>query len=132
MVSSSTARERLLEMQSREYLTDGGVSPLEKRAGARRPAGIIAQEKPAEATVFAAGSTLSRQGAMDKFKAYRIHEIEKKAVARFEDLSLEDSTRARWCAWRIRASTTRRARRDRAGRIIRRFPCVAGSTCRGR
>src|SRR5229473_5909227 len=65
---------------------------------------------------------------MDKFKAYRIHEIEKKAVARFEELSLEDLDKGEVV---IRVAYSSVNYKDAlaatgAGRIVRRFPCVGG------
>ena len=65
---------------------------------------------------------------MGKFKAYRIHEIEKKVVARFEELSLEDLDKGEVV---IRVAYSSVNYKDAlaatgAGRIIRRFPCVGG------
>src|SRR2546422_4444123 len=65
---------------------------------------------------------------MGKFKAYRIHEIEKKAVARFEELSLEDLDKGEVV---VRVAYSSVNYKDAlaatgAGRIIRRFPCVGG------
>src|SRR3977135_27984 len=65
---------------------------------------------------------------MGKFKAYRIREIEKKAVARFEELSLEDLDKGEVV---IRVAYSSVNFKDAlaatgAGRIIRRFPCVGG------
>src|SRR5436309_3331415 len=65
---------------------------------------------------------------MGKFKAYRIHEIEKKVVARFEELSLEDLDKGEVV---IRVAYSGVNYKDAlaatgAGRIIRRFPLVGG------
>ena len=65
---------------------------------------------------------------MGKFKAYRIHEIEKKAVARFEELSLEDLDKGEVV---VRVAYSSVNYKDAlaatgAGKIIRRFPCVGG------
>src|SRR5258708_5564001 len=65
---------------------------------------------------------------MDKFKAYRIREIEKKAVARFEDLSLDDLDPGEVV---VRVAYSSVNYKDAlaatgAGKIIRRFPCVGG------
>src|SRR5437762_11776596 len=65
---------------------------------------------------------------MGKFKAYRIREIEKKAVAGFEELSLEELDRGEVV---IRVAYSAVNYKDAlaatgAGRIIRRFPCVGG------
>jgi len=65
---------------------------------------------------------------MDKFKAYRIHEIEKKAVARFEELGLEDLDKGEVV---VRVAYSSVNYKDAlaatgAGKIIRRFPCVGG------
>jgi len=65
---------------------------------------------------------------MDKFKAYRIHEIEKKAVARFEELALEDLDKGEVV---VRVAYSSVNYKDAlaatgAGKIIRRFPCVGG------
>src|SRR5207249_7375333 len=65
---------------------------------------------------------------MGKFKAYRIHEIEKKVVARFEELSLEDLDKGEVV---IRVHYSSINYKDAlaatgAGKIIRRFPCVGG------
>src|SRR3989442_11929605 len=65
---------------------------------------------------------------MGKFKAYRIREIEKKAVARFEELSLEDLDKGEVV---IRVAYSSVNYKDAlaatgAGKIIRRFPCVGG------
>ena len=65
---------------------------------------------------------------MDRFKAYRIHEIEKKVVARFEEVSLDDLDAGEVV---IRVAYSSVNYKDAlaatgAGRIIRRFPCVGG------
>ena len=65
---------------------------------------------------------------MDKFKAYRIREIEKKVVARFEDLAVEDLDKGELV---VRVAYSSVNYKDAlaatgAGRIIRRFPCVGG------
>jgi putative YhdH/YhfP family quinone oxidoreductase len=65
---------------------------------------------------------------MDKFKAYRIREIEKKVVARFEDLAVEDLDKGELT---VRVAYSSVNYKDAlaatgAGRIIRRFPCVGG------
>src|SRR5262252_8704046 len=65
---------------------------------------------------------------MQKFKAYRIHEIEKKTVARFEDLSIDQldpgevSIRVAYSSINYKDALAATG----AGRIIRRFPCVGG------
>ncbi len=65
---------------------------------------------------------------MNKFKAYRIREIEKKAVASFEELSLEDLDKGEVV---VRVAYSSVNYKDAlaatgAGKIIRRFPCVGG------
>src|SRR2546427_5130 len=65
---------------------------------------------------------------MGKFKAYRIHEIEKKVVARFEELALEDLDKGEVV---VRVAYSSVNYKDAlaatgAGKIIRRFPCVGG------
>jgi putative YhdH/YhfP family quinone oxidoreductase len=65
---------------------------------------------------------------VQKFKAYRIHEIEKKIVARFEDLSVDELDPGEAV---IRVAYSSVNYKDAlaatgAGRIIRRFPCVGG------
>ena len=65
---------------------------------------------------------------MDRFKAYRIHEIEKKVVARFEEIGLEDLDAGEVV---VRVAYSSVNYKDAlaatgAGRIIRRFPCVGG------
>ncbi|MGB7542405.1 MAG: oxidoreductase [Burkholderiales bacterium] len=65
---------------------------------------------------------------MDRFKAYRIHEIEKKVVARFEEISLDDLDAGEVV---VRVAYSSVNYKDAlaatgAGRIIRRFPCVGG------
>src|SRR5712671_4619714 len=65
---------------------------------------------------------------MNKFKAYRIHEIEKKVVARFEELALEDLDKGEVVARVAYSSVNYKdaLAATGAGRIIRRFPCVGG------
>ena len=65
---------------------------------------------------------------MDKFKAYRIHEIEKKVVARFEQLAVGDLDKGELV---VRVAYSSVNYKDAlaatgAGKIIRRFPCVGG------
>ena len=65
---------------------------------------------------------------MDKFKAYRIREVEKKVVARVEDLAIEDLDQGDLV---VRVAYSSVNYKDAlaatgAGRIIRRFPCVGG------
>src|SRR5258708_2153995 len=65
---------------------------------------------------------------METFKAYRIHEIEKKVVARFEELAVEDLDKGEVV---VRVAYSSVNYKDAlaatgAGRIIRRFPCVGG------
>src|SRR2546430_13818353 len=65
---------------------------------------------------------------MGKFRAYRIREIEKKAVGRFEELSLEDLDKGEVV---IRVAYSSVNYKDAlaatgAGKIIRRFPCIGG------
>jgi putative YhdH/YhfP family quinone oxidoreductase len=65
---------------------------------------------------------------MDKFKAYRIREVEKKVVAGFEELSVEDLDKGELV---VRVAYSSVNYKDAlaatgAGRIIRRFPCVGG------
>src|SRR5207247_9924767 len=65
---------------------------------------------------------------MGKFKTYRIHEIEKKVVARFEELALEDLDKGEVV---VRVAYSSVNYKDAlaatgAGKIIRRFPCVGG------
>src|SRR3979490_1527848 len=65
---------------------------------------------------------------MGKFKAYRIREGEKKAIARCEDLSLEDLDPGEVV---VRVAYSSVNYKDAlaatgAGKIIRRFPCVGG------
>src|SRR5260370_7236843 len=65
---------------------------------------------------------------METFKAYRIHEIEKKVVARFEELAVEDLDKGEVVVRVAYSSVNYKAAlaATRAGRIIRRFPCVGG------
>src|SRR3990167_6840331 len=65
---------------------------------------------------------------MDKFKAYRIHEIENKTVARFEELGIDELDQGEVV---IRVAYSCINYKDAlaatgAGKIIRRFPCVGG------
>ena len=65
---------------------------------------------------------------MDKFKAYRIREMEKKVVGRFEELALEDLDPGELV---VRVAYSSVNYKDAlaatgAGKIIRRFPCVGG------
>src|SRR5262245_53600979 len=65
---------------------------------------------------------------MDKFKAYRIREAEKKAVGGFEELALDDLDRGELV---VRVAYSSVNYKDAlaatgAGKIIRRFPCVGG------
>src|SRR2546426_4628499 len=65
---------------------------------------------------------------MGKLKAYRICEIEKKGVASFEELSLEDLDKGEVVIRVAYASVTDKDARDATGtgKISRRFPCVGG------
>jgi len=65
---------------------------------------------------------------MDKFKAYRIREIEKKAAGGFEELALDELDPGELV---VRVAYSSVNYKDAlaatgAGRIIRRFPCVGG------
>ena len=65
---------------------------------------------------------------MGKFKVYRIREVEKKIVARFEELALEDLDKGEVV---VRVAYSSVNYKDAlaatgAGKIIRRFPCVGG------
>ncbi|HEY6721742.1 MAG TPA: acryloyl-CoA reductase, partial [Burkholderiales bacterium] len=65
---------------------------------------------------------------MSKFKAYRIHEIEKKVVARLEEIAVEDLDPGEVV---VRVAYSSVNYKDAlaatgAGKIIRRFPCVGG------
>jgi len=65
---------------------------------------------------------------MDKFKAYRIREVEKKAAGRFEEMALEDLDPGELV---VRVAYSSVNYKDAlaatgAGKIIRRFPCVGG------
>src|SRR2546428_9619042 len=65
---------------------------------------------------------------MEKFKVYRIREVEKKVVARFEELALEDLDEGEVVA-RVAYSSVNYKDALAAtgtGKIIRRFPCVGG------
>src|SRR5258708_8160883 len=65
---------------------------------------------------------------METFKAYRIHEIEKKVVARFEELAVEDLDKGEVVVGVAYSSVNYKdaLAATGAGRIIRRFPCVGG------
>src|SRR5438034_3510994 len=65
---------------------------------------------------------------MEKFKAYRIREVDKKIVARFEELALEDLDQGEVV---VRVAYSSVNYKDAlaatgAGKIIRRFPLVGG------
>jgi acrylyl-CoA reductase (NADPH) len=65
---------------------------------------------------------------VNKFKAYRIREVEKKAVGGFEELALDDLDRGDLV---VRVAYSSVNYKDAlaatgAGKIIRRFPCVGG------
>ena len=65
---------------------------------------------------------------MDKFKAYRIREVDTRAVGRFEELAVEDLDRGELV---VRVAYSSVNYKDAlaatgAGKIIRRFPCVGG------
>jgi acrylyl-CoA reductase (NADPH) len=65
---------------------------------------------------------------MDKFKAYRIREVDKKAVGGFEELTLSDLDPGELV---VRVAYSSVNYKDAlaatgAGKIIRRFPCVGG------
>jgi len=65
---------------------------------------------------------------VNKFKAYRIREVDKKAVGRFEDLALEELDPGELV---VRVAYSSVNYKDAlaatgAGKIIRRFPCVGG------
>src|SRR5262249_55322951 len=65
---------------------------------------------------------------MDKFKAYRIREVEKKAVGGFEELALDELDPGELV---VRVAYSSVNYKDAlaatgAGRIIRRFPCIGG------
>lgn len=65
---------------------------------------------------------------MDKFKVYRIHEIEKKTVARFEEIGIDELDQGEVV---IRVAYSCVNYKDAlavtgVGRVIRRFPCVGG------
>jgi acrylyl-CoA reductase (NADPH) len=65
---------------------------------------------------------------MQKFKAYRIHEIDKRTAARFEELSLDQLDPGEVV---VRVAYSSVNYKDAlaatgAGRIIRRFPCIGG------
>jgi len=65
---------------------------------------------------------------MEKFKAYRIHEVEKKVTARFEELTL-DALDPGEVVIRVAYSSVNykdALAATGAGKIIRRFPCVGG------
>lgn len=65
---------------------------------------------------------------MEKFKVYRIHEVDKKASARFEDLAVDELDKGDVV---VRVAYSSVNYKDAlavtgAGKIIRRFPCVGG------
>jgi len=65
---------------------------------------------------------------MDKFKAYRLHEAEKKVAGRFEDVTLDELDPGEVV---IRVAYSSVNYKDAlaatgTGRIIRRFPCIGG------
>jgi acrylyl-CoA reductase (NADPH) len=65
---------------------------------------------------------------MGKFKAYRIHEVDKKVVARFEELTIEDLDQGEVV---VRVAYSSVNYKDAlaatgTGRIIRRYPCIGG------
>lgn len=65
---------------------------------------------------------------MDKFKVYRIHEVEKKVVGRFEEAGVDDLDPGEVV---VRVAYSSVNYKDAlaatgAGRIIRRFPCIGG------
>ena len=65
---------------------------------------------------------------MNKFKAYRIREVEKKATGRFEDLALDDLDPGELV---VRVAYSSVNYKDAlaatgTGKIIRRFPCIGG------
>src|SRR5256714_11443783 len=65
---------------------------------------------------------------MGKFKAYRIREVEKKVVARFEELSLEELDKGE-VVLRVASSSVNykdALAATGAGKSIRRFPCIGG------
>ena len=65
---------------------------------------------------------------MDKFKAYRIHEVEKKVSARFEEMTVSEldagevGIRVAYSCVNYKDALAATG----AGRVIRRFPCVGG------
>ena len=65
---------------------------------------------------------------METFKAYRIHEVEKKVSARFEQMTLADLDPGEVVIRVAYSSVNYKDARAAtgAGRIIRRFPCVGG------
>ena len=68
------------------------------------------------------------KATMNKFKAYRIHEVEKKVVARFEELTIDALDKGEVV---VRVAYSSVNYKDAlaatgAGKIIRRFPCVGG------
>jgi putative YhdH/YhfP family quinone oxidoreductase len=65
---------------------------------------------------------------VNKFKAYRIREVDKKAVGRFEELALDDLDTGELV---VRVAYSSVNYKDAlaatgAGKIIRRFPCIGG------
>src|SRR3989442_8774178 len=65
---------------------------------------------------------------MEKFKAFRIHEVEKKVVARFEELALDDLDKGEVVARVAYSSVNYKdaLAATGAGKIMRRFPLVGG------
>jgi putative YhdH/YhfP family quinone oxidoreductase len=65
---------------------------------------------------------------MEKFKVYRVREVEKKVVARFEELDLEDLDKGEVVARVAYSSVNYKdaLAATGAGKIVRRFPCVGG------
>jgi len=65
---------------------------------------------------------------VEKFKAYRIREVDKKIVARFEELALDDLDKGEVVARVAYSSVNYKdaLAATGAGRIVRRFPCVGG------
>ena len=65
---------------------------------------------------------------MDKFKVYRIHEIEKKTVARFEQVAIDELDPGE-VVLRVAYSSVNykdALAATGAGKVIRRYPCVGG------
>jgi putative YhdH/YhfP family quinone oxidoreductase len=65
---------------------------------------------------------------MERFKAYRIREVDKKIAARFEELALEDLDKGEVVARVAYSSVNYKdaLAATGAGKIVRRFPCVGG------